>query len=231
MADKARHPNLDLARYSAWQKPVAALRFFAAARVAIQERHLRPRHTFHLVDRREVPIGLSAGDVSYSASERDIQLMSGLIVEFEDQRFFCHPGIDVVGILRAVKSNLTAGRIVQGGSTITQQLVRNTLLTPDRSITRKLLEIVLAIIIERHYSKQEILLLYSQFVYLGPRVRGFQAASRLLFRRPLAELDVVSLCGLVGLLRQPTCTYPLRSTTGLSSAKHSWRVSTRYAAT
>ena len=78
-------------------------------------------------------------------------------------------------------------------------------------MTRKLLEIALALIVERHYSKQEILLLYSQFAYMGPGVRGFQAASRLLYRHPLAELDVVSLCGLLGLLRQPTRDYPLQS--------------------
>jgi penicillin-binding protein 1A len=211
MADSAPHPHLDLARYSAWQKPVVALRFLAVAWAIIHERKLRPRHTFHIVDHREVPVGVSAGDVCYTATQAEIQAVSRLVVEFEDQRFFSHPGIDLCGILRALRSNMMAGRIVEGGSTITQQLVRNTLLTPDRSLTRKLLEAVLALIIERHYSKKEILLLYSHFVYMGPRVRGFQAASRLLFRRPLAELDVVSLCGLVGLLRQPSRTYPFHS--------------------
>jgi penicillin-binding protein 1A len=147
----------------------------------------------------------------YSVSEHDIQLISTLLVEFEDRRFFSHPGLDVFGILRAITRNIVAGRVVQGGSTITQQLVRNTLLTSDRSLTRKLLEIALALMVERLYSKQEILLLYSQFVYMGPGVRGFQAASRLLYRRPLVTLDVMSLCGLLGLLRQPTRDYPLKS--------------------
>jgi penicillin-binding protein 1A len=205
------YPQLDLARYTAWEKPVAALRFLTAAWTVIHDRRLRPRHTFHLVDRSETPLGISAGDVCYSASENDIQLIGRLVVEFEDRRFYSHPGVDVVGILRAIKSNIAARRVVQGGSTITQQLVRNTLLTPDRSLTRKLLEIVLALIVERHYSKKEILFLYSQFVYVGPGVRGFQAASRLIYRRPLAALDVVSLCGLVGLLRQPTRTYPVQN--------------------
>ena len=117
------HPQLDLARYTGWEKPLAALRFLPAAWTAIHERRLRPTHTFHLVDCCEVPIGVSAGDMCYSASEHDIHLISRLVVEFEDRRFFSHPGLDVFGILRAIKSNMAAGRVVQGGSTITQQLV------------------------------------------------------------------------------------------------------------
>lgn len=204
------HPRLDLARYAGWEKTIAALRFLPEAYDAIKNRRLRPTHTFHLVDCHEVPIGVSSGDVCYAASDDD-GIIGSLVIEFEDRRYYSHLGIDLIGIIRAIRSNLFALRVVQGGSTITQQLVRNTLLTPDRSVTRKILEIVLAVLIERHYSKREILALYCQCVVLGPGVRGFQAASRLLYRRTLANLDVVSLCGLVGLLRQPSRFYPGQS--------------------
>ncbi len=204
------HPYLDLSRYPGWKKPIAALGFLTTVLRAIQEKRLRPQRTFHLVDRGEVPVGVSAGDICYPASHQDIRRVSQLVVEFEDRRFFSHRGVDFLGILRAVKTNIMSGRVVQGGSTITQQLVRNTFLSPDRSLTRKLLEIVLALTIERHYSKAEILLLYCQFVYVGPGVRGFQAAAKLLYRRSLDKLDAESLCGLVGLLRRPSRDFPAR---------------------
>lgn len=205
----ARPPQLDLGRYSGWEKPAAAARFFPAAWRVIRRKALQPAYTYHFADRCERPMGISAGDVCYLASEDDMELMNRVVVALEDRRFYSHPGVDLWGVMRALKSNLLAWRLVQGGSTITQQLVRNTLLTPDRSLTRKLLELALALLLERYYSKREILGLYSQFVYLGPGVRGFEAASRLVYRRPLSQLDSAALFGLAGLLRKPTRDYPL----------------------
>lgn len=204
-----RLPQLDLGRYSAWEKPTAAARFFPAAWRVIRQKGLQPDYTYHFADRRERPMGISAGDVCYLASEDDMQLINRVVVALEDRRFYSHPGVDVWGVMRALKSNLLAWRVVQGGSTITQQLVRNTLLTPDRSLARKLLESALALLLERYYSKREILALYGQFVYLGPGIRGFEAASRTIYRRPLSHLDSDALFGLVGLLRKPTRDYPL----------------------
>lgn len=209
VAATARFPHLDLGRYPAWKKPVAALSFLPAAFAAIRQQCLVPSYTFHLMDRLERPVGVSAGDVCYFAGEEDTNLITELVVALEDRRFYSHRGVDLWGVLRALKSNLLARRVVQGGSTITQQLVRNTLLTPDRSFTRKALELLLALSVERHYSKREILGLYSQFVYVGPGVRGFQAASKLIYRRSLGQLDIDGQCAIVGLLRRPSRDYPL----------------------
>jgi penicillin-binding protein 1A len=204
-----RLPQLDLGRYSALEKPAAVARFLPAAWRVIRQKGLQPAYTYHFADRREGPMGISAGDVCYLASEDDMGLMNRVLVALEDRRFYSHPGVDLWGVLRALKSNLLARRVVQGGSTITQQLVRNTLLTPNRSLARKILELALALLLERYYSKREILALYSQFVYLGPGVRGFEAASRIIYRRPLSHLDSTALFGLAGLLRRPTRDYPL----------------------
>lgn len=209
MAKTTQLPQLDLRRYPVWRKPFAALLFLPAALATIRNRQLHPSYTYHLLDRNESPVGLSAGDVCYLAGENDAAPINELVVALEDRRFFSHIGIDLRGVLRALRSNFIARRVVQGGSTITQQLVRNTLLTPDRSLTRKLLELLLALLIERHYSKHEILDLYSQLVYLGPGVRGFQAASRLIYRRSLSQLDAEAQCAIVGLLRRPSKDYPL----------------------
>src|SRR6266852_5324021 len=138
-------PQLDLRRYPGWRKPLAAIRFLPVAFDAIRQKRVRPPYTYHLLDRRDSPVGVSAGDVCYFASEEDSELITKLVVALEDRRFYSHPGIDLWGVFRALRSNLLARRVVQGGSTITQQLVRNTLLTPNRSLTRKLLEVLLAL--------------------------------------------------------------------------------------
>jgi penicillin-binding protein 1A len=88
-------------------------------------------------------------------------------VSAEDSRFFEHEGIDFLGILRALWKNIKAGGIVQGGSTITQQVTKSLLLSPERSFTRKLREAILAYRIEKYLSKQEILFLYLNQIYLG----------------------------------------------------------------
>ncbi len=131
-------PQLDLGRYSAWRKALQAVRFLPKALETIRQRQLLPSYSYHLLDRHDEPVGVSAGDVCYYAREEDFNGITELVIALEDRRFYSHPGIDFWGILRALKSNLSARRVVQGGSTITQQLVRNTLLTPDRSLTRKL---------------------------------------------------------------------------------------------
>lgn len=184
------------------------IRFLPTAYEAIAEKRIRPRFTYHFVDRKNISIGVAAGDICYPASFDDVSAICQLAVEFEDRRFFSHHGIDVLSIIRSALSNLRAGRIIRGGSTITQQLARNTLLTPDRSFVRKLAEMLLALKIERHYSKKEILLLYSQHVYLGNGVRGFPAASKIIYRRSIKKLDTISACGLIGLLRQPSSFNP-----------------------
>jgi len=175
-------------------------------------KQLRVERTFHISDRTGHIIGLSHGDVIYPIDQEEVEKISHLLIALEDRRFYSHHGIDIRGIVRSLLRNISARRIVQGGSTITQQLVRNTLLAYDRSVTRKVLEIFLALIVERHYSKAEILYLYCHLVYVGGGVRGFSSAAKLLYRKPVININYTQICGLLGLLRLPSVTYPKDST-------------------
>ena len=123
----------------------------------------------------------------------------------EDRQFFQHHGVNPLSILRALAANLRAGRTVQGGSTLTQQLVKNFFLTPERSLKRKLDEALMAIILEMRYDKDEILEAYANEVFLGQdgarAIHGFGLASYYYFSRPVNELDVHESALLVGLLK------------------------------
>ena len=140
-------------------------------------------------------------------------LTSGLI-HVEDHNFEDHGGIDVFAILRAAFANLLAGRVVQGGSTITQQLVKNFFLSSERSLLRKLNEAFMALLLEAHYDKPEILEAYLNEVYLGqdgPRaVHGFGLASQFYFNKPLHELRVHEFALLVALVKGPSFYNPRR---------------------
>lgn len=120
-------------------------------------------------------------------------------VAVEDKRFFQHWGVSLPDIARAMVRNLAAGRIVQGGSTITQLLARNMFLTQERTWIRKFKEIVLAIELEKMYSKDEILEMCLNQVYFGHGAYGVEAASQRFFDKPVAELNVPEMCMLVGL--------------------------------
>ena len=145
------------------------------------------------------------------------QIPEGLItalVSIEDRNFFSHWGISPIGILRAAVANLVQGRVVQGGSTLTQQLVKNYYLTAERTISRKLVELVMAILLEFHYSKHELLLAYINEVYLGQAgnraIHGFGLGSQFLFGRPLQELNAAELATLAGMVKGPNYYNPLR---------------------
>jgi len=132
----------------------------------------------------------------------------------EDRRFDQHHGVDIYGILRAVWADIRAGRVVQGGSTLTQQLVKNYFLTDEQTLSRKLTEAVMAMRLEAHYSKEEILVAYLNEVYLGqdgPRaIHGFGLASEYYFAQPLDELDAGELALLIGLVKGPSFYDPRR---------------------
>jgi penicillin-binding protein 1B len=115
------------------------------------------------------------------------------IISIEDERFYSHFGIDLFGVLRAASRNIVAGRLVQGGSTLTQQLAKNLFLSPKRTIWRKLLEIPTALSLERHLSKKQLLELYLNEVYLGQEgsvsIHGMpQAATTISRLRPCVKL-------------------------------------------
>ncbi|MCG6872270.1 MAG: penicillin-binding protein 1B [Gammaproteobacteria bacterium] len=132
----------------------------------------------------------------------------------EDRNFYSHPGIDPRGIVRALWANLRAGATVQGGSTLTQQLVKNYFLSADRTLRRKLVEVVMSLLLEWHYGKAEILEAYLNEVYLGQQgnraIHGFGLASRFYFHRPLAELELPELALLAGLVKGPSQFNPRR---------------------
>jgi len=124
-------------------------------------------------------------------------------VAIEDKRFYSHPGVDVRGIARALFENLRRGYAVQGGSTLTQQLARNLYLTRKKTIARKLQEAILALQLERNYTKDEILELYLNQVYYGHGAYGVQVASEVYFRKKPRELSVAESALLAGLTRRP----------------------------
>ncbi len=127
------------------------------------------------------------------------------LIAVEDRSYFEHSGIDPRGILRAAWTNLRSGKVRQGGSTLTQQLVKNFFLTHERTLWRKLNEMIMALLLERHYSKAEILGAYVNEVYLGQHgaiaIHGFGTAAEYYFARPLNELRVDQLALLAGLVR------------------------------
>ncbi len=129
----------------------------------------------------------------------------------EDDRFFEHPGVDWQGIARAVMLLIQTGERAQGGSTITMQVARNFFLTPERTYTRKLREILLALKIESELDKESILELYFNKIYLGHRSYGIVAASELYYGRPLSELDLAQAAMLASLPKAPSRINPITS--------------------
>jgi len=127
----------------------------------------------------------------------------------EDARFFRHRGLDYIAILRASVKNLFSGEIVQGGSTITQQVVKSLLLSPEKSIWRKLKEAILAYRIEKYLTKDEILYLYLNQIYLGHGAYGVAAASEVYFGKPVDQLTLAEGALLAGLTQAPSKYSPL----------------------
>lgn len=125
-------------------------------------------------------------------------------VSAEDRNFFKHSGIDIGAIVRAMIANIRAGRIVQGGSTITQQLARNLFLTRERTIRRKIREMILALKIERAFDKRKILELYLNQIYLGNGAYGVEAASRVYFGKSVKDLTLEEAALLAGLPKAPS---------------------------
>jgi len=126
------------------------------------------------------------------------------ILATEDRRFFGHYGIDFIGLLRATWANIQARRIVQGGSTLTQQVAKNLFLTPERSLKRKVQELMLAFWLEYRFSKEQILTIYLNRVYLGAGTYGVDAAARKYFNRPVAKVSTYEAALLAGLLKAPS---------------------------
>ena len=138
----------------------------------------------------------------------------GALLAVEDRAYFEHSGVSLRAIARALIANLRAGATVQGGSTITQQLAKNYFLTPARSLWRKVNDIAIAIVLELHYDKEEILEAYLNEVYLGQQgqraIHGFGLAAQFYFARPLEELDLAESALLVAMVRGASYYNPRR---------------------
>ena len=164
---------------------------------------------------REGRILASFGDIygqSISYEQLPQDLINAVIVT-EDKRFFDHIGVDLRGIARAFLVNFKARRIIQGGSTITQQLAKNLFLTPERSITRKLHEVILSLWLEFRFSKEQILSIYLNRVYLGSGTYGVQAASEKYFNKKVEDLDLYESALIASLLKAPSKYNPISNPT------------------
>lgn len=131
------------------------------------------------------------------------------ILAAEDDRFYEHGGVDTMGIARAAVANLLSGSVKEGASTITMQVARNFFLTSEKTVRRKLNEALLALKIEHSLSKDQILELYINQIYLGQRAYGFAAASQIYFGKPLAKIDLAEAAMLAGLPKAPSAYNPV----------------------
>jgi penicillin-binding protein 1A len=130
------------------------------------------------------------------------------ILAIEDQRFYDHRGIDLVRVAGAAVNNVMEGRLAQGGSTLTQQLARQSFLTPDKTLRRKITEVFVASLLERQFSKDEILGMYLNKVYFGDGLYGVEAASLGYFGKHAAEVSVAEAALLAGLVKAPSSYAP-----------------------
>lgn len=178
-----------------------------AVRSQVNEARLEPMMVTRIITQsREDRILLPLQEVPPSLIE--------ILVMTEDRNFYQHHGVAPLAILRALVANIKAGRTVQGGSTLTQQLAKNLFLTRERSLVRKANEAIMAIIIDLRYSKDEIMETYLNEVFLGQRgdlaIHGFGLASYYYFNRPLSELNLAEQATLVGMVKGPSAFNPFR---------------------
>ena len=137
------------------------------------------------------------------------EVMKQAILAAEDDRFYEHGGVDYLGVVRAAISNFTSGTAKQGASTITMQVARNFFLTKEKTLTRKFNEVLLTFKIEHSLSKDEILQLYINQIYLGQRAYGFAAAAQMYFGKPLSQVNIAEAAMLAGLPKAPSSFNPV----------------------
>jgi penicillin-binding protein 1A len=156
------------------------------------------QHAFTIFREQRIDVPLS------SVSPQLVQA----ILAIEDQRFYDHRGVDVIRVAGAALNNVVEGRLAQGGSTITQQLARQSFLTPDKTIRRKLTEVFVAARLERQYTKDEILAMYLNKVYFGDGLYGVEAASLGYFGKHASEVSLAEAALLAGLVKAPSTYAP-----------------------
>ncbi|MES1197578.1 MAG: PBP1A family penicillin-binding protein [Pseudomonadota bacterium] len=182
--------------------------------------HARSGQSITFLDRNGTPI-LREG--AQNAPPVDLASLPPYVpqafISVEDRRFYQHFGVDFSGLIRASATNLRAGHVVQGGSTLTQQLAKNLFLTNERSWRRKAQEAALAIWLETKFTKDEILALYLSRVYFGAGAYGIQAASERYFDRPARQLTLLQSAMLAGLVKAPSRLNPTRQDMAAARAR------------
>ncbi|MEZ5227633.1 MAG: biosynthetic peptidoglycan transglycosylase [Acidimicrobiales bacterium] len=139
------------------------------------------------------------------------QVLIDAVVAIEDQRFYQHNGVDFEGIARAARTNVEVGGVAQGGSTITQQYVKNTYLSGEQTFERKAREALLAVELEQQMTKDEIMFAYLETSYYGAGAYGIGAAAEVYFAKPVDELDLSEAATLAGVLQSPTRLSPAKT--------------------
>ena len=152
---------------------------------------------------KNMPVYVSIGLIPKS--------MQHAIVATEDRRFYDHGAIDPIGIIRATVVNIYSGETVEGGSTISQQVVKNVFLSQKRTMTRKAQEVVLAFLLEHYYTKDEILEIYLNTAYFGANATGIDEASRIYFATTPEKLTLAQSSMLAGLVQAPSYYNPLEN--------------------
>lgn len=199
-----------------------ALMGFAATLPDIRDLNSIKKQQGITIETEDGRVVATYGDVygAYIPYDRLPKTLIQAVIATEDRRFFKHHGVDFLGILRAAVVNLTHGRVVQGGSTVTQQVAKNVFLTPERSLTRKIQEVLLAFWLEGRYSKEEIMAIYLNRVYLGAGTFGVDAAARRYFNKSGTELNLVESAMIAGLLKAPSRYAPTASNTRAMARAH-----------
>ena len=153
----------------------------------------------------------------YGAQVNPVELpdyLVGAILATEDRRFYDHAGIDLRGIMRAITANVSAGGVVEGGSTITQQLAKNLFLSPEQTYTRKQREVLLALWLEGHFTKDEILSLYLNRIYMGAGAYGVESAALTYFGKSARDVTLAEAAMLAGLPKAPSTYAPTQNPRG-----------------
>ena len=165
----------------------------------------RVRRVYHFKESLEAEV-----DRKQFVSSKDIpDMMKKAIVATEDRRFYDHGALDLVSVTRALVTNYMAGQTLEGGSTIAQQTVKNIFLSHDRTLSRKIEELALAVRLEKNYTKDEILELYLNTIYFGHGAYGIKDAARIYFGKDVKDLNVSQCAMLAGLPQAPSVYDPI----------------------